>query len=174
MALVKILLVKNKKNNSINSYMPINFIYTCVPLLSFGVIAHKNNNLVPFEVMALVTLGFVISDTISSDFGESLKCKTILITTLKETKPGTDGGISTIGTTAGILSGMMYVLLIYTIYPNVSLFVAIKILLIILIGNIVDSVLGATLQKAMILNNEQVNFFSIAIIAILSAWIFYG
>jgi uncharacterized protein (TIGR00297 family) len=84
-----------------------------------------------------------------------------LITTLKKVPPGTDGGISLIGTAAGIFgAGIIgisaYLLGIFS-DPVKTLEIAV---ISGTIGCFVDSILGAVLERKKYLNNEQVNLIA--------------
>ncbi|MAG17972.1 MAG: hypothetical protein CL944_00690 [Candidatus Diapherotrites archaeon] len=98
-----------------------------------------------------------LADTVSSEIGMLSKKDPVLITSFKKVEKGTDGGITTLGTLAGlgaaILIGTLYY---FTISPNGAIAIVIAGIL----GTLIDSLLGATLERKGILNNTQVNFLA--------------
>ncbi|MFH1391498.1 MAG: DUF92 domain-containing protein [Candidatus Diapherotrites archaeon] len=98
-----------------------------------------------------------LADTVSSEIGMLSKKNPVLITSFKKVEKGTDGGITLLGTIAGIIAAALIGLLFYfTISPNGALAIVIAGIL----GTIIDSLLGATLERKGILNNTQVNFLA--------------
>ncbi|KIM31348.1 hypothetical protein M408DRAFT_15135 [Serendipita vermifera MAFF 305830] len=111
--------------------------------------------------LLLVTLGQFgcsLGDTLASELGILSKSKPILVTTLKQVPPGTNGAMSLLGTTVSIVGGgvigltMGLVLLLENpacrelgVQPFVTL-----VLLGLLsggLGSLIDSILGATVQQ---------------------------
>src|SRR5262249_20976494 len=64
-----------------------------------------------WPVLALAALAEAAADTGSSEIGMAFPGKTILITTLRPVAPGTDGGISLVGSIAALLSAAAVALL---------------------------------------------------------------
>ena len=115
------------------------------------------------DTPALYHLAFVCAyataafDTVSSEIGRAFGGRPILITTLRQVTPGTDGGISFLGTFAGlaasaVVGGMAAAtgLLDVRLIPIV--------LAAAFIGSTADSLLGATLERRGLIDNEAVNF----------------
>ncbi|WGI16978.1 DUF92 domain-containing protein [Methanonatronarchaeum sp. AMET-Sl] len=116
----------------------------------------------PYTGYELVFIGAYIgaiatatSDTIASEIG-ALDNETRLITNLKKkVKTGSNGGISIAGELASIIGGLIIGIIAYLAF-------GIEFALIVgpiagFIGCNIDSLLGATLEKKGILNNEHVN-----------------
>lgn len=97
-----------------------------------------------------------LADTLSSEIGLLSKKKPKLITTMQEVEPGSDGGV----TLTGFMAALAGALIISGFYY--FLFQDLKISLILIIagftGSIIDSILGATLERKKIINNTIVNF----------------
>jgi uncharacterized protein (TIGR00297 family) len=110
------------------------------------------------------------ADTVSSEVGQALDDKTRLITDWKPVAAGTNGAVSLIGTLAGIAAAAIVssVCLLGGLVPvrwlafSVGAAVA---------GMIVDSFLGATLERRGFLNNDSVNFLSTLVSAAASSWL---
>lgn len=122
-----------------------------------------SNGIVPV-VMALFGnyAGFIgaiataTADTMASEIG--VLSKPILITSREHVKPGTDGGISVLGTTAGIIGALIIGITSYAINVSPELTSSIYIALISgMVGCFADSLLGATLERGGLFNNEHVN-----------------
>lgn len=99
------------------------------------------------------------ADTLASEVGVTEQPR--LITTLKKVPPGTDGGISVLGTAAGIIGAGIIGVSAYLlgIYPNP--FVTLKIAVIAgTVGCFIDSILGAVFERRHYLNNEYVNLIA--------------
>ncbi|HEY0196661.1 MAG TPA: TIGR00297 family protein [Methanobacterium sp.] len=125
-----------------------------------------SNGIVPFVMAAFGNYGGFIgsiatatADTMASEVGVTTTPR--LITTLKKVPPGTDGGISVLGTAAGIIGAGLIGISAYIlgIFPDLM-----KTLEIAVIsgtaGCFVDSILGATLESKKYLNNEHVNLIA--------------
>ncbi len=122
-----------------------------------------SNGIVPV-VMALFGnyAGFIgaiataTADTMASEIG--VLSKPILITSRKQVKPGTDGGISVLGTVAGLIGALIIGITSYLLNVSPQLTHSILIALIAgMIGCFADSLLGATLERSGLFNNEHVN-----------------
>lgn len=99
------------------------------------------------------------ADTVSSEIGKASAPTARLITTMTLVPAGTDGGVSPLGTLAGVLAAALVSILcaltglIPLRWAGISLSAAVG-------GMIADSYLGATLERKGLLNNDWVNFLS--------------
>jgi len=120
-------------------------------------------------LMSLAALAEAAADTISSEIGTAKVARTVLITTWKAVPPGTNGGISISGTAAGLL-GAAIIAVCAAIFGLTHGPGEIVIACAGIFGMLVDSLLGATLERRGYLNNDLVNLLSTAAAAGL-AWI---
>lgn len=112
-------------------------------------------------LMALAALAEAAADTISSEIGTAKAARTVLITGWKTVPPGTNGGISLSGTIAGIL-GAAIIASSAAVFSLVHVPGAILIAVAGIFGMLIDSLLGATLERRGYLNNDLVNLLSTA------------
>lgn len=110
----------------------------------------------PAMVMAVAALAEAAADTVSSEIGEAFGKQTYLITTFKPVAAGTDGGISWIGTCAGAASAAIVCGGAFFLVLNGKAFL--PCFLGGMAGMLMDSLLGATLERNGFLNNDAVNF----------------
>ncbi|MDY6985557.1 MAG: DUF92 domain-containing protein [Candidatus Thermoplasmatota archaeon] len=143
------------------------------------------NGIVPIAIAALsfinspvmglcyiTAIAAATSDTFASELG-ILSNDTYLITTLKRTRVGTDGGISLLGELSALLGAFIIALLGWLLifrldpgyafrslfYPTVFGF----------FGCQIDSFLGAIFERRRRLSKGEVNFLSIALATLTSA-----
>jgi uncharacterized protein (TIGR00297 family) len=120
-----------------------------------------------------------MADTMASEIGVLSPQPVMITNPLEKVEPGTDGGVSLEGTIASLLSSVSismlsfaaFLLLIEESHPfyssfkvdywYISSFFG-------FFGCVIDSLLGATLEKRGILDNNGVNFISISVAVILS------
>src|SRR5262249_29206090 len=102
------------------------------------------------------------TDTLATEIGQSRTRTPILVTTWKRVPAGTDGGITFAGTLAGMIAGLLISAVTAWVgmipssllwIPTVAGFA----------GMLVDSLLGATVQRRHWTSNEAVNFFGTVI-----------
>jgi uncharacterized protein (TIGR00297 family) len=98
-----------------------------------------------------------LADTLSSEFGQLAGRPPRLITTGAVVPVGTDGGITLAGTLMGLL-GAALLSLLGRFIGLTPVRATLPILLAGLSGNLLDSWLGATLQRAGHMSNDGVNF----------------
>lgn len=138
------------------------------------------------ELAALYAIGFVAAfataaaDTVSSEIGQLIGKHPFLITTLRPVPAGTEGAVSVEGTVAGILASVVIALVAYfgicgggvSIAPFPYDLFFISIVGGAFIGTTLESVLGATLEKLKLIDNEAVNFANTLIGALAAMAIF--
>ena len=108
--------------------------------------------------MIASSLSSATADTVSSELGNVYGKKFYNIMNFKKDIRGLNGVISFEGTMIGV-AGSSLIALIYTLQAGFT----IHFLWIVIagtIGNLTDSVLGATLERKHILNNDAVNFLN--------------
>jgi uncharacterized protein (TIGR00297 family) len=111
----------------------------------------------PFGVAAVAALAAAAADTSQSEIGEMASRRAWSITTWREVPPGTDGGVTVIGTLAGAAAALVIAAVAAgaRVIPLRELWVVAAAGF---LGTVVDSLLGATLERREWLNNNGVNF----------------
>lgn len=109
-----------------------------------------------FSLMAAASLAAAMADTLSSEIGNVAGKKFINILNLRPDHKGRDGVISLEGSLAGV-AGSLIIALITAAYAQFTsvwcwVFAAG------IVGNLLDSVLGASLQRKGFMTNHTVNF----------------
>jgi uncharacterized protein (TIGR00297 family) len=127
----------------------------------------------------LLLIGFAASfaaklaDTFGSEIGKRWGRNTVLITTLRPVPPGTEGAISLEGTAASLVGGLLMALicaglgLLEVAGPPLPVLVLVS--AVALLATLIESAIGATLQRRWSwLSNELVNGLQTAIAAVLA------
>ncbi|MBC7117688.1 TIGR00297 family protein [Methanothermobacter tenebrarum] len=130
-----------------------------------------SNGIIPF-IMASFSYydgflgGFIGSvatataDTLASEIGV-LQTPRLITDLTREVKPGTDGGVSLLGTAAGIIGAGIIGLSAYFLNICPNPLISVKIAVIAgTIGCFMDSILGALFERKNYINNEQVNLLA--------------
>ena len=131
--------------------------------------------LLPAPLAPVLLVGFAASfaaklaDTFGSEIGKRWGRRTVLITSLQPVPPGTEGAISLEGTAASAAGALLMALICAALgligAPGPLLVVA----LVGLAGTLIESVIGAALQRRLgWLSNELVNGLQTAIAALLA------
>jgi len=144
-----------------------NAIANCGVALAAAIVAATT----PFTQTALLAFVAALtaggSDTVASEIGKAFGRSTFLLTTLTRVPAGTPGAMSVEGTAAGVLSalGLGATAVALTLIPASTLVVVV---LSATAGALVESVMGATLEGAGILNNDMLNFLNTAVAAVVA------
>lgn len=112
-----------------------------------------------WQLLALAALAEVAADTCSSEIGMAFPGKTVLLTSWKPVAPGIDGGISLHGTATAVAAAAL-VALTARFFRLVPSHFAPAIIYAGILGMLVDSLLGALLERRGYLNNDLVNLLS--------------
>jgi len=139
-----------------------NLVVASLGAVAFGLTGNR-----AWLFAAAAALAEAATDTIASEIGQTRGQTAVLITTWKPVTAGTDGGITIAGTIAGIVAGAVIALVAAGsgMIPRAQFWIP---AVAGLVGMLVDSVLGATLQRRGRMNNEAVNFFGTLAAAALS------
>ena len=149
------------KNVYSNSLVPL------VLAICFGV---YGNDVFIFAFIASVATAN--GDTLASEIGETSRSKPRMITTLKETEPGVDGGVTPLGEAAS-LAGAIIIGLLATGMGMAGVFGIVVAAIGGFLGTNFDSLLGATLQSRGILSNNGVNLVATAFGALVGGALWY-
>ena len=125
-----------------------------------------------FELFS-ISLAVINSDTFASELG-LIDSKVYMITNLRRTTPGVNGGVSLTGEAAAIL-GAFIVAVTYGLLDSAS-FSIIKILFVGSLGFLgcqIDSILGATLENRNKLSKGEVNFLSSLLSVVIAIPVLY-
>ena len=124
-----------------------------------------------FTVMAAAAFSSAIADTMSSELGSVYGKRFYNILSFKKDQRGLDGVISLEGTVAGIV-GSCIIASVYAVGFGLHATTFLAIVIAGTIGNIADSILGATLERREVIKNDAVNFLNTLIAALIVA-LFY-
>jgi uncharacterized protein (TIGR00297 family) len=149
--------VRGYKNVYSNSLIPL------IMAICYGV--YGNELFIYAFVGAVATAN---GDTLASEIGQTSKSKPRMITTLKETDAGVDGGVTPLGEMAA-LAGSTIIGLLATGLGMLSYTGIIVGAVSGFLGTNFDSLLGATLQRQGLLSNNGVNLVATAFGAIMGA-----
>jgi uncharacterized protein (TIGR00297 family) len=110
-------------------------------------------------IAALAALDEAATDTVASEIGQYRGPDARMITTWERVPPGTDGGITIPGSIAGLAAGLVIaaVAMVGGMLPESQLWIPVTAGF---AGMLLDSILGATLQRRGWISNQAVNFFA--------------
>jgi len=150
------LLLKNKVEN--RSY--VNLLGNCLVgtvLVVFGQV-----------YAAASTICGAFADTMSSEVGRLSKTKPRMINNLKkQVEHGTNGGVTILGFIGALIVSAITFVFFYFIF-HTELRTAIIISMFGILGTIIDSIIGATIENKGYLDNSQTNFITTFIIGVLA------
>ena len=112
----------------------------------------------PIYLFALAAaLSEAAADTVSSEMGQVAADKARLITTWEQVPAGSNGGVSPLGTLAGVFAAVILSMVcsVTGILPWEKLPISVAAAV---AGMVADSYMGASLERQHVLNNDAVNF----------------
>jgi uncharacterized protein (TIGR00297 family) len=115
----------------------------------------------------IAALAEATADTVSSEMGQALGGRTLLITTGRVVAAGTDGGVSIAGTACGAFAAAAVVAVSPLAHEPVA---AMAVFAAACAGLVFDSVLGATVERRGWIGNDLVNLSSTVLAAAVAWW----
>lgn len=141
-----------------------NAIANCGVATMAAIAAAATDHLSAAHLALVASLTAGGSDTVASEIGKAFGRSTFLVTTFGRVKAGAPGAMSLEGTAAGLLAAFA----LAALGVALGLIVWSSMLAIVVgatAGALVESVLGATLERPGILNNDMLNFINTAVAA---------
>jgi len=112
-----------------------------------------------FLIAGVASMAAATADTWASEIGgHRVKGKTWLVPSFKTVRPGTDGGISVVGTFASLVGAFFIGLIFWITYNEVTIFQFLLIAISGIVGSLIDSLLGSKIQGSE-LNEGFKKFF---------------
>jgi uncharacterized protein (TIGR00297 family) len=110
-------------------------------------------------VAAGAALAEAATDTVASEIGQYRRADARLITTWERVPAGTDGGVTIPGSIAGMAAGLVIAVVATAggMVPQAQLWIPVTAGF---AGMLIDSILGATLQRRGWISNQAVNLFA--------------
>jgi uncharacterized protein (TIGR00297 family) len=123
----------------------------------FAVLVITTHHEAAFLMALVAAFAEAAGDTVSSEIGQWLSDRAYLVTTFKPVPAGENGGLSWVGTAAGLLAAVLVAGLGYGL-GLCGKRGAVVVLAAAFLGNWLDSLLGATLERRGLVTNGIVNF----------------
>ena len=157
--------VRGYKNVYSNSLVPL------VLAVCYGI--YRNEIFSEIFIFAFIaSVATANGDTLASEIGETSRSKPRMITTLKETEPGVDGGVTPLGEAASLV-GALIIGILAMVTGMAGAFGIVVGIVGGFLGTNFDSLLGATLQRRGILSNNGVNLVATGFGALVGAVLWY-
>jgi uncharacterized protein (TIGR00297 family) len=122
-------------------------------------------------LMCLAAMVEATADTVSSEIGQAFGGAPVMLVGLRRVQVGTDGAVTTLGSVAGIVAGVLvaavglWALRLSVLDGVIALFAGVC-------GLFFDSFLGATVERQGWMGNDLVNFTSTLFAAALAAIVY--
>lgn len=157
--------VRGYKNVYSNSLVPL------AMAVCYGI--YRNEIFSEIFIFAFIaSVATANGDTLASEIGETSRSKPRMITTLKETEPGVDGGVTPLGEAASLV-GALIIGVLAMVTGMAGAFGVVVGIVGGFLGTNFDSLLGATLQRRGILSNNGVNLVATGFGALVGAVLWY-
>jgi len=140
-----------------------NLTVAAVCAAAFGLLGRKAALLAALAA----ALSEAAADTVSSELGQASSDQARLITNWQKVAAGTDGGVSWLGTLAGVATAILISLACFVADLLPARWIVIPAAAG-TVGMLADSFLGALLERRKLLNNDGVNLCSTALAAALA------
>jgi uncharacterized protein (TIGR00297 family) len=127
----------------------------------------------PWLFVSAAAFAEAVADTTSSEVGQAVSDSAYLITDFRPVPMGTNGGISAAGTLAGIVAAIA-VAVVAWVGGAIALHWLLPVTAAGVLGMFVDSVLGATLERRGLLNNDGVNLLGTITASLFAVFLYWS